>query len=86
MELMDASCVIRKLVEQHLITIRDWQNQHPADQDYSVYFTNPNDLTADIGVYIIKRSGRYYVLRSLVKVLSYRHRFNPDHIYQDCAV
>ena len=85
-ELMNAECVIQKLAEQHLITMREWQNRHPADQDYSVYFSNPNDLTSDIGIYIIKRSGQYYILRSLINVLSYRHNFNADHIYRDCAI
>ncbi|MDR0503588.1 MAG: hypothetical protein LBH16_09755 [Treponema sp.] len=85
-ELMDAECVIQKLFDKRLITMREWQNQHSADQDYSVYFQNPGNLSADIGIYIIKRSGRYFVLRSLVAVLSYRHHFNAEHIYNDCAV
>jgi len=85
-ELLDAECVINHLHDRHLITIRDWQNQHPSNQDYTVYFSNPNDLTSDIGVYIIKRSGRYFVLRSLVDVLSYRHSFNADNIYNECVV
>jgi hypothetical protein len=66
--------------------MRDWQNRHPSDQDYTIYFSNPNDLISDVGVYILKRSERYFVLRSLIDVLSYRHQFNAVGIYNECAV
>jgi len=85
-ELLNAECVIEHLNKKQLIMMRDWQNQHPADQDYTIYFNNPNNLNADIGVYIIKRSGKYFVLRSLVNILSYRHSFNAHNIYIECAI
>jgi hypothetical protein len=84
--LLDAECVINNLYSQRLISMRDWQNRHPSDQNYSIFFPNPNDLVSDIVIHITKRSGRYFVLRSLVDVLSYRHQFNPDRIYTECAV
>ena len=85
-ELLNAECVLEHLNSKHLITMRDWQNKHPADQDYTIYFSNPNNLTSDVGVYIIKRSGKYFILRSLIDVLSYRHNFNADNIYIECAI
>jgi len=58
-ELLNAECVIEHLNNNNIITMSDWQNRHPADQNYTVYFTNPSNLTADVGIYIIKRSGKY---------------------------
>jgi hypothetical protein len=85
-DLLDAECVIRHLGDQSIISICDWKNKHPNNQDYQVFFDHPGGTTGDIGLHIIKRSGQYFISRSLVTILSYRHRFNADHIYSECAV
>ena len=84
-DLLDAECVIRRLCEQRIIEMREWQNRHPNNQDYSVHFDHP-DVTGDIELHIIKRSGRFYIPRSLIGILSYRHCFNADDIYFECSV
>jgi len=83
-ELLDAECVIKHLCKQNIILITNWQNQHPADQNYLVYFNHPNNEIGDIVLSIIKRKEKYYISRSLVGILSYRHHFNADNIYTEC--
>jgi len=86
-DLLDADCVIQHLCNLKVITVVEWRNRHPDDQNYSVYFNSPfGKLPGDIFIQIIKRSGKYYISRSLIKVLAHRHLFNAENIYSNCAV
>jgi hypothetical protein len=84
-ELLDAECVINHLYNQKIISPADWQNQHPNDQAYSIYFDH-HDAVGIIALHIIKRAGKYYIPRSLIAILSARYRFNAEGIYSECIV
>ena len=85
-DLLDADCVIRHLHNINIISLTEWKNRHPSDQCYNVFFAPANNRKGDVGLNIIKRSGRYYVSRSLINVISYRHSFDASNIYRECAV
>ena len=74
-DLLNADCVIQHLLDCNIISLVEWKREHPNDQTYNVYFNCPIGLTSDLGINFIKRSGNYYISRSLVKVLSYRHQY-----------
>ena len=87
-DLLDAECVIQHLCNQRVISMIDWKSSHLHNQDafdYSVYFDQP-DTHSDIRMQIISRGARYFIPRSLVKILSFRYRFNAESIYLECAV
>jgi hypothetical protein len=85
-DLLDAECVINHLSKQNVISIIEWKNRHPNDQDYTVYFIRDGSTKSDIGINIIKRSEKYYVSLSLVKILAYRHQFETKDIYKECSL
>jgi hypothetical protein len=85
-DLLDAECVIRHLCDRRIISMRDWKSRHFLEQDsfdYSVYFDQP-DNHGDVRIQIIGRKTQYFIPRSLVKILSFRYRFNAEHIYSEC--
>jgi hypothetical protein len=84
-DLLDAECVITLLCSKKIIVMADWKKPHPNDQDYSVYFDKLNAVS-DISIQFVKRSDRYYIPRSLVSVLSFRHSFDAKDIYTTCAI
>jgi hypothetical protein len=85
-DLLNADCVIQHLLDSNIISLVEWKREHPNDQTYNIYFNRPIGLTSDIGINFIKRTGSYYVSRSLIKILSYRHRFNTDAIFRNCVI
>ena len=84
-DLLDAECVIRHLNDLKIIAMRGWQDRNPSDHDYSIYFDNPKKQ-GDIRLQIIKRREIYFIPRSIVNILSYRHGFNASGIYSECSV
>jgi len=84
-DLLNAECVIQHLRNLNVIAACEWRNQHPNDQDYSVLFDNPKHK-GDIRIQIVKRANEYYIPRSLVGILSYRHYFNADAIFNECSI
>jgi hypothetical protein len=87
-DLLDAECVIHHLCNRRVIVMRDWKSRHFTSRDsfdYSVYFDRP-DTHGDVRLQIISRETCYFVPRSLVKILSFRLRFNAESIYQECMV
>ncbi|GHV80508.1 hypothetical protein AGMMS49944_22990 [Spirochaetia bacterium] len=84
-DLLDAECVIGQLCDQNVISRASWKNSHPNDQEYSVYFNHLGSV-GEIHLWIIKRSGEFYISRSLITILSCRHRFNADTIFTLCKV
>jgi len=85
-DLLDADCVMQHLVDGNIISFVEWKREHPNDQSYNVFFNRPVGLTSDININFIKRSGNYFISRSQIKVLSYRHQFNTDNIFRNCAI
>jgi len=85
-DLLNAECVMQHLVDGNVVSYIEWKREHPYDQSYNVFFNRPVGLTSDININFIKRSGDYFVSRSQIKILSYRHRFNADNIYINCAL
>ena len=79
-DLLDAECVLDRLENLNLISMREWQDRNKSDHDYSVYFDNPQK-PGDIRLQIIKRKEKCYIPRSIISILSYRHSFNPDDIF-----
>ena len=84
-DLLDAECVLRRLENLKIISMREWQDRNTSDHDYSVYFDNPQK-PGDVRLQIIKRKEKYYIPRSIINILSYRHSFNPDGIFSECSV
>jgi len=84
-DLLNAECVLQHLESLKIISMCEWKNRHPSDQDYSIYFENPKS-PGDVRLQIIKRKGSYFIPRSIINILSYRHSFNADGIYSHCAV
>jgi hypothetical protein len=84
-ELLDAECVLRRLENLEIISMREWQDRNTSDHDYSVYFDNPRK-PGDVRLQIVKRKERCYIPRSIINILSYRHSFNPAGIFTDCSV
>ena len=85
-DLLIADCVIQHLMNGNVISFVEWRREHPNDQNYNIFFNRPIGLTSDIIINFIKRSGNYYISRSQIKLLSYRHRFNADNIYRNCTI
>jgi hypothetical protein len=84
-DLLDAECVIQSLHDQKIISLSEWQHEHPNDQDYPIYF----DRSEGVGIIIlpiIKRSGQYYIPRSRINILSSCYRFSTDTIYSKCTI
>ena len=84
-DLLYAECVLRHLHNMEIITIVDWQDRNPSDHDYSVYFDNPKK-PGDVRLQIIKRSEKYFIPRSIINILSYRHSFDTTDIFFECAI
>ena len=83
-DLLNAECVLRHLENLKIISMREWQDRNISDHDYSIYFDNPQK-PGDIRLQIIKRKESCYIPRSIIKILSYRHSFNPDNIFFECS-
>ena len=83
-DLLNAECVLRHLQDLHIISTGEWQDRNPSDHDYSVYFDNPKK-PGDVRLQIIKRKERYFIPRSIIKILSYRHSFSAEDIYSECS-
>ena len=84
-DLLDADCVIGHLCGQNVISMTAWRNTNPSDNEFPAYFDRPS-TNGRISLWIIRRSGNFFVSRSSVAVLSCRHRFDPSGIYTACAV
>jgi len=84
-DLLDADCVITQLCKQNVISMAAWRNTNPSDNEFLAYFDRPAS-NGRIGLWIIKRSGRFFVSRSGVTILSNRYRFDPSGIFTMCAV
>ena len=84
-DLLMAECVLLYLQNLEIIKIDEWQDRNPSDHDYSVYFENPK-RPGDVRLQIIKRKEAYFIPRSIINILSYRHSFNTDDIYSECSV
>jgi hypothetical protein len=82
-DLLNAECVIRHLQELQIISLREWQDRNPSDHKYSIYFTNPKE-NGDISLQIIKQKDRYFIPRSTIRILSYRHAFDTENIFSEC--
>ena len=84
-DLLNAECVIRHLQDLEVILLGEWQDRNPSDHDYSVYFENPKK-PGDVRLQIIKLKERYFIPRSIINILSYRHAFNTDNIFSECSL
>jgi len=84
-DLLDADCVIRHLHDLKIIAMRIWRDTNPDDHDYSLDFDNPKRI-GNIRLQIVKRKERYFIPRSIINILSCRHRFNAGGIYSECSV
>ena len=89
-EWLDADCAIKHLYNKKIISMCDWQRQHPSDQSYSVQFDRyRDDSNYHVGVitlFIIKRSGKYYTTRSGIRALSGIYHFDGSDIFSQCAI
>ena len=84
-DLLNAECVLLHLENLNIILMREWKDRNPSNHDYSIYFENPKK-PGDVRLQIIKRREMYFVPKSLVNILSYRHSFSVDNIYSECSV
>jgi hypothetical protein len=88
-DLLEAECVLNHLANKKIITLIDWKQKdniiHIKDVDYGIYFPGAG-LSSNVQIRIIKRSGKFYILKSKVEFLSCRYQFDAEDILKECAV
>ena len=84
-DLLNAECVMRYLLDLQIISLREWQDRNSSDHKYYVYFVNPKE-NGDVSLQIIKRKNRYFIPRSIINILAYRHNFDTGNIFLECSV
>jgi UDP-glucose 4-epimerase len=84
-KLLDAGCVINHLADLNIIKLQSWEKSSPSDYSRSVNFESP-DGSGKVVLEIIKRSERYFVNRSQIKILAKRYGFDPAPIFTSCKI
>jgi hypothetical protein len=65
--------------------MQSWQKSSPSDYSRSVFFQNP-DGKGRVVLQIIKRSERYFINRSQIKILARSFGFDPAPIFTSCKI